>query len=449
MPNTFAYIALISWPFISLIFYKRLPVINATFWTIVGGFLILPVKVAIDFPLIPPLNKESIPAIAALIGCKYIKKIKINFFPKQGLEKWFILGLITLPFITMLNNQESINFIPGLTFLDSLSSSLRLYLVLLPLILGMQIIKTYEDQLLLFRLLVVACLFYSLLILYEIRMSPQLHTTIYGFFPHSFLQQFRAGGFRAVVFLGHGLTVSMFIAVALGAATILLRSKVKLFGLSSWLFIVYLFLVLILNKSIGALLLGLLLFTAVAWMPVNIIKRVSILLAFIVLLYPLLSIFDYFPHEMLIEMANNYDPARGGSLAFRFYHENLLLEHAQQKLFFGWGGWGRNRLEDSVTDGNWIIILGVLGLIGFLLLFGLLTNTVWKSTKAYILLKNNHERKILLAHALIVSVIMIDQLPNASLAAWMFFLIGALLGRTKTIFLADKITKSNLSGKYS
>ena len=52
MPNNFAYITLIIWPFISLLFYKRLPIITATFLTIVGGFLFLPIKVVIDFPLI-------------------------------------------------------------------------------------------------------------------------------------------------------------------------------------------------------------------------------------------------------------------------------------------------------------------------------------------------------------------------------------------------------------
>jgi len=41
----------------------------------------------------------------------------------------------------------------------------------------------------------------------------------------------------------------------------------------------------------------------------------------------------------------------------------------------------------------------------------------------------------MLAHALIVSIIMIDQLPNASLNSWMWFYIGALLGRANYIFL--------------
>jgi len=438
MPNTFAYIVLIIWPFISLIFYKRLPIVNATFWTIVGGFLILPVRTEIDFPLIPPLDKVSIPAIAALVGCKYIKKVKIRLIPKPGIERWLVLALLIIPFITMMNNQETINFIPGLTFLDSVSSTINQYIILIPLILGMQLIKTQEDQLLLFKLLVVASVFYSILILYEIRMSPQLHTTFYGFFPHSFLQQARAGGFRAVVFIGHGLTVSMFVAIAIGASTILLRQKIKTFGLSAWIVIIYLFVVLILNKTLGAFLLGLLLFSAVAWMPLNMIKRLSLLLVFCVLLYPILSVFDYFPHEKLVELATDFDPLRGESLAYRFFHENLLLEHAQNKLFFGWGGWGRNRLVDSVTDGYWIIIFGTFGLFGFVALFGLLAVSIWKAAKVISLIKDINEQKLMLGHMMIVSIMMLDQLPNASLAAWMLFLVGGLLGRARNIKIENR-----------
>lgn len=449
MPNNFAYIALILWPFISLLFfYRHMPIVQATFWTIVGGFLLLPVKTAIDFPFIPPLDKESIPVIAALIGCRYIKKVKIRLLPSSGLERWFILALLVTPFITMLNNQESYNYIHGLTLHDTISSIIGQYIKVLPLILGMQLIKTYEDQLILFKLLVVACLFYSLLILFEIRMSPQLHTWIYGFFPHNFGQQMRFGGFRSVAFLGHGLIVAMFVAVALGAATILLKEKIRIMRVSPWAIIIYFFVVLFLCKTVGAFLLGTLLFLTIAWTPVYIVKRLSLFFIFIVILYPFLSIVDIFPHQQLTQMATNFDPGRGESLAFRFYHESLLLEHAKQKLFFGWGGWGRNRLEESVTDGYWIILLGQYGLFGFVSIFGLAVLSIWRAVKTSSLLSNKNQQKAIIYHALLVSVIMIDQLPNASLAAWLFFLIGALLARVNHIKLENRGIQDRSSANY-
>jgi len=443
MPNTFAYIILILWPFISLLFYKRLPVIHATFWTIVGGFLVLPVRFEIDFPLIPPLGKESIPAIAALIGCIYIKKIRIKLLPQSGLERWFVIILLISPIITVFTNQEVINGIPGLTLHDGFSSIISTYIKLLPLIIGMQIIKTHEDLLVLFKLLVISALAYSLLILFEIRMSPQLHTWVYGYFPHTFGQQARFGGFRAVVFLGHGLIVSMYLAVVLGTVTILQKQKIRIYGIPLRLIIVYFIVLLILNKTVSGFLLGMILFVIIAWLPVNIVRRLSLLFIFIVLIYPALSILDLFPHEQLVQLASGFNEERGTSLAFRFFHENLLLDHAQNKLFFGWGGWARNRLEGSVKDGYWIGVFGVNGLVGFISLFGLAVLSILRASKSSFLLKDLNERHLVVSFALIVSIVMIDQLPNSSFYAWVIFFIGALLGRVKNIKLEYQRSNSS------
>ena len=435
MPNNFAYIALILWPFISLLFYKRMPIVQATFWTIVGGFLFLPVKTAIDFPFIPPLDKESIPVIAAFIGCRYIKKVKIKLLPKEGIERWLILILLITPFFTMINNQEFYYGIPGLTLHDTVSAVINQYLFILPFILGMQLIKTYEDQLLLFKLLVIAGLIYSVPILFEVRMSPQLHTWIYGFFPHSFGQQVRFDGFRSVVFLGHGLIVAMYVAIVLGAACILLKEKIRVKILSPWLIVLYFIVLLLLSKTVGAFLLGIILFVSIVWLPLNIARNIAVTLMVIVITYPLLSTLEIFPHQKLIQLATSFDAARGESLGFRFAQETQLLAHAQEKLFFGWGGWGRNRLASSTTDGYWIILFGQYGLFGFVSMFGLAVLSVWRTVKYSKFFKNKNKQRVVLYHALVVSVIMIDQLPNASLSAWLLLLIGSLLGRINSIKL--------------
>ena len=80
------------------------------------------------------------------------------------------------------------------------------------------------------RGLVVAGLIYSLPMLFEVRMSPQLHTWIYGYFPHSFGQQMRDGGFRPVVFIGHGLGVAFFVMTTVVAAAAFWRTGTHLFN---------------------------------------------------------------------------------------------------------------------------------------------------------------------------------------------------------------------------
>jgi len=433
MPNLFAYMALITWPIISLGLFKRFQAVTAVFWTIVGGYLLLPAKVGIDFPLIPPLDKESIPAITALIGCIYVAKKKISFIPGSGIERWLVISLLILPFITIINNPESVNGIPGLTYHDALSAVINQYLGLIPFILGMQLIKSYEDQLELFKLVVIAGLLYSLPILFEVRMSPQLHSWIYGFFPHSFLQQIRFGGFRPVVFLGHGLLVAMFVAVILGAAALLWKNNTKIRDIPPYIIVVYFFILLFLCKTLSGFLLGAFLLLAIGWMPVYIIKRLALLILFTVISYPILSIFELFPHQELIEITESFDTQRADSLDFRFYHESKLLEHAQEKLLFGWGGWGRNRLSKSVSDGYWIITLGQYGIIGFGAFFGLAILSGWRGVQSTRFLNTANEQRLLVGHALMVSVILVDQLPNASLHSWLWFFIGALLGRANHV----------------
>jgi hypothetical protein len=56
-----------------------------------------------------------------------------------------------------------------------------------------------------------------------------LHTWVYGYFPHSFAQQLRYGGYRPVVFMGHGLLVALFAAIALISAVVMWQLKSKVY----------------------------------------------------------------------------------------------------------------------------------------------------------------------------------------------------------------------------
>jgi hypothetical protein len=103
------------------------------------------------------------------------------------------------------------------------------------------------------RCLVVAGLFYSLPVLIEVRLSPQLANWIYGFVQGAFTNEVRYGGFRPVVFMKNGLTVAFFMMTTFLAAMAMWRvnARIKSFpaaGISG-----YLGVVLILCKSAGAL----------------------------------------------------------------------------------------------------------------------------------------------------------------------------------------------------
>ena len=101
--------------------------------------------------------------------------------------------------------------------------------------------------------------------LYEMRMSPVLHTRIYGFAQHEFQQSIRLGGYRPVVFMQHGLAVGLFmvtgtlIGIVLwwsGATKNLLSSRWPRLARYSPYLLLLLAVTTILTRSTGALVLG-------------------------------------------------------------------------------------------------------------------------------------------------------------------------------------------------
>ena len=261
-------------------------------------------------------------------------------------------------------------------------------------------------------------------------MSPQLHSWVYGFFPHSWGQQVRYGGFRPVVFLGHGLWVSIFLFVVFSSMVSLSRLKLQSFRIPNNVILIYLFALLIFAKGLGSIILGFTLFFMVLSIKQAWILKISILLALIAISYPLLSIADLFPHQNLVEIISSIDISRAESLKYRFDQETALLERANEKLIFGWGGWGRNRLEDSVTDGYWIILVGKYGLIGFMAIFGLILCAVWRTQESFPLIIEKSHKDFVVSTILIITFILIDQIPNASVNPLLWLLVGGHIGRS-------------------
>jgi hypothetical protein len=437
MPNEFSYFVLIVYPLFGLLMFRWMKIVPAAFVTILLGHMFLPVGVEIDFPGIPSFNKGNIPSISALLGCIIIKGKKIKFLPIELYERFVFIFLLVIPFFTVLNNQEAVFngsiWIQGLTLYDSFAVVFGQYFSLLAFLLALQLVKSYEDQIVLFKISVVLGALYSLFIIFEIRISPQLHTWVYGFFPHSFAQQMRFGGFRAVVFMGHGLTVAMFVMVVLGASLLLWKVKIKSIGNYPILVVAGFVFVLVISKSVTAIVFGVVFIAIITMLNVAVVSLSARLIMAFVILYPALIIFNLFPYDLIVDFAYSVSPDRAKSLDFRFFHEQQLLEHARQKFLLGWGSWGRNRLSGSVTDGYWIIKLGQYGLLGFLCLFSLPLISVNRALKAGALLQDRRAQTLMVSFALLVAIIMVDQLPNSSMGPWLWFLIGGLLGSANSV----------------
>lgn len=454
MPNTFAYIVLFSWPIVTVMLFRALPLRSALVWSMVAGYLLVPIRAGFDLPLLPPVDKFLVLSVPAAIMCLVavfspapthagITRAAPEFQPQRGqVLFWGLFGLLFLtPLWTVLQNGQPIvigsTFLPGLRLYDALSSVSQLLVALIPLLLGRRFLASEDSQWLILRALALAALAYSVLILYEVRMSPQLNTMVYGFFPHSWVQHVRGSGYRPLVFLPHGLILSIFIATAFLGALVLWRSKQQdRQNAGGWLIAgIYLFVILLFCRSLGALALGVLFAPAILFLGRMTQLLSAACIAVIVLVYPMVRAVDVVPVDTILNAAATIDEKRARSFQGRLDNEDRLLRRAQEKPLGGWGGWGRGRVYDatgrdiSTTDGYWIIVIGTYGWLGYLAQFGLLCLPT-------ILLGLGRRRfDLSLATAgmsLVVAVMLIDQIPNASIGPLTWLIAGSMMGRYQT-----------------
>lgn len=455
MANSFAYIVLFSWPIVVVILFKVLDRSSALIVSIVAGYLLLPNEAALDLPVLPVFNKTLIPVLAAAIMCLAVeprgssspKKGRGASYPASGKEKSgagkavlivLLAALFAASFGSVATNSEPLQFgplfLPGMRIYDAFSISLEILVAILPLLLGWRYLATEADHRKLLAILALSGVVYSLPALFEVRMSPQLNIWIYGFFAHEFDQHIRAGGFRPIVFLQHGLWVGIFLSTATLAGAVLLRSSSVAASTSlRWMiFLAWMLVTLVLVKSLGALAITLILLPVILFGNGWWMRRVASIVALIVLVYPMLRGLDWVPVDTVSELATEVNPERGASFDVRVHNEDVLLAHAQEKPLFGWGGWGRNELYDPetgrnivITDGIWVIFVGQFGWFGYITRFGLLTFPLLA------LVRKGKKQPIPLVTSglgLVLAGNLIDLIPNATLTPLTWLMAGALAG---------------------
>ena len=234
-----------------------------------GAQMLLPVGASIKFEMIPAFDKISIPNLAAFIGCILVSRRALRLFHRFGLAEVLILMFLVGPFVTAELNTDPIFQRSNHTYepkYDALSAVVSQLLFPLRSILFLAdkycgIFPTMQ----ILRVLVIAGLLYSLPMLFEVRMSPQLHTWIYGYFPTDFSQTYRDGAFRPVVFMGHGLIVAFFAMTTVVAAAALWRTRTSVVRFPPSGITIYLGAIIILCRTLGALLYGVALVPLVRW----------------------------------------------------------------------------------------------------------------------------------------------------------------------------------------
>jgi hypothetical protein len=437
MPNTLAFVVLALWPAFSLWLFARLPVGRAVIWTIVGGYMALPPIAAFDLPMMPALDKYVIANLSALMGCLIHARDQILALPRSRLVIVLLAAFVASPLATILSNGDPMYIgggfvLPGLRLYDAISVIMSQVLFVIPFFLARAVLSTPEAHRDILRIFMLGGLIYSIPMLIEIRLSPQLNTWIYGFFQHSFDQMMRQGGFRPIVFMPHGLWVAFFAMSAVVAAAALSRDAAVEDRGRLLMVTGYLFAVLVLCKSLASLLYALALTPLILFMPLRMVLWAAGAFAVIAISYPILRGGGLVPVDALVTWAYDFDAERGQSLEFRFMNETILLEKANDRPFFGWGTWGRNLIYDlqtgrniSVTDGRWIIVIGMFGWLGYIAEFGLLTFPLLVLALRPV---PGGVPVAVAATALILGINLIDMLPNATLLPITWMMAGALVG---------------------
>jgi hypothetical protein len=357
-------IALFGWIPVAFLLFLLLPQRRAILATYLLGWLFLPQAALVMPGVLPDFDRYTACAAGSLAAVLVFDFARLASFKPT---RWDLPILVwcLCPVVSSLVNGLGVYSGLGAAMVQTIRWGI-------PFLLGRLYLSDRPGLVDLAGAIVIGGLLYVPLCLYEIRMSPQLHTMFYGYHQHSFAQSKRFGGWRPTVFLEHGLAVGMWVSYAClmwswtwATGTIRRWEGATVFGGAA------LGLTALLCKSLGAIFLlagGLGAVFSSRW------ARSSLPIVALALLpvayMAARSTKAWSGKQLRTFMVENVSQDRGNSLETRHRNEDVLSEKAWQRPVFGWGGFGRHHVLDdhgkktTVTDGLWILTFGKTGLVG-------------------------------------------------------------------------------------
>ncbi len=454
-----AYIALLLFVPLSLALIASSPKdrsIRTIFTIYMGGVMFLPELVAFDFPLVPPMSKQEFAGLMGLTAALVLERRRLfNAKPLTGVDLFFLVILLG-NFGTVLTNGDVLSFGEARFRPDGTQWSSPVFLsnhkpydimsfgirdtlsTYVPFLLGRAMFRTMKDAETMLKGIVILGLIYAPMCLLEARISPQIHTWVYGYPSTGFAGVARGDGFKPVVFQNSGLAVATFLFCAVACSAVLAKRGTRIWGLPAAVPMAVLWVVLALSHNVAALLYTLIALPIVLFSRGKLAVTASIGLAFFVLAYPMMRSSEMIDVYDLIEWIRGFSEDRAQSLETRFINEDQLLERAKERLTWGWGGYGRNRVYNefgkdiSITDGEWIIRVGARGVVGFIGVFGLLLAPIFVARR-YAGKLPPEGRRYVDALAIICGMFAVDLLPNSLFTKLPFFIGGALAGLSRGI----------------
>jgi len=333
------------------------------------GWLLLPVD-SLDLKGFWDVDKVLATNFGVLLGAMLFCPGRLRTL-RFGWPEFILLAHAGGAFATSMSNQ--------LGLYDGVSSFVyRLFYTAVPFCFGRSFVRSRAELMDVARMVVYASAIYALLAIWEWRMSPHIHKSLYGYLQHSFSQHMRWGFYRPIVCFQHALGLGTFFAwTSLLAVAMYRAGQLRgLFSIPSLAFVVLPIVALLACMSLGpwglfAIGIGTYVYSArqrwrwTLWAPLCV--------AMCWMGGRFTGALDGVWAEAAVRRVA---PDRADSLQTRLNSETLTLKHAAKRPTFGWGGFGRARAKDErgrevVTDGLWIILAGTYGS------FGLITFYLW------------------------------------------------------------------------
>jgi hypothetical protein len=497
---------LFIWFPVVFLLFKRLPKHRAVIASFLLGMLFLPevrdpiinpeAPAAVPVPLVPLTKQNTICLSIILAALLFDGERLLAFRPR-----WFDVPMIIwciCPFLSSAANEPP----PDGTnpYWDGFSQARAQTLAWgVPYFIG----RVYFSEWGRFRELLVGVviggILYMPFVLFECRMSPQLHKHLYGFYQHDPSQSVKDGGFRPTVFMEHGLGVAMMMVAAgligfwmwWSKAFTQLRIRQDAPPIPVIAPIALIFVTVGLMHSSGALALGILgvlmlfvsrylnarlaMFALLLLPPLYIFGRTLAgqepvgwtsqrwhkidddeggeldILKARALAKPMFSWGNWSSQDFIDLLTRLFNEDRASSYKFRLVNEDRLMEKSRMKPILGWAGWDRVLIfmdnyegEDppkvllTVVDGMWIITLGNRGWVGLIAVYVAMLLPV---VRFLILHPQRHWGDPVYAPAAAVAILlllhMIDNLSNAMFNPCFVLLAGSLSGVVGTSVQAN------------
>jgi len=447
---------LVIWLFVPFTFYmfKRYPLKKAVLYTFIAGMLSLPNWVNVKLPFCPPIGKDQV------VGLSIVLVLAVNHYKevRPRAETWWYVGTIGVFVSSLLTGflntdpvyfARSPTFLPGHDFKDAAAIAIGALVSGIPVSYFSQVVfRTADDARLIVRAFTAAGLIYSIFVLIEVRMSPQMHNWVYGYAgPHEWGQLIRYGGYRPLVMFPHGLVLSLFMFFPNITSVAMARFRTRVWKMSGSQAAWYLTFIIVICKSTGVWFYAIIILPIVRFASSKAILRTAGVICMITVIYPWMRANDIIPTRDIVAYIEKSDTERAQSLDVRFTNEDKLLARALERPWFGWGSYGRNRVFDEygidrcITDGAWVMVLGSTGIVGYGFTFIFSVGALLIASRRVAKVRDKELRTLMAILILGAAVLWFDNLPNAPDLLIVQFIGGAVCSISRTILAEQEREK--------